>query len=229
MKHARALAALLGMAVCQGAHAVRTSVGDESDVGEAGDCQAELVLERARVRGEPAQRERSVRLACGIGWNTELELAHARQRSGTDRGESLALEAKTTLRDRGENRIGWALALALGGERIDGAWRRSSHEASVEATRQLSDKWLVEAKLGTARDALSRRNSTLWELASEHALNERFELRAELGGDDRQRPLVKASLRYTLWPEHVQVKASYGARSGAERERITSVGLQVEF
>jgi hypothetical protein len=229
MKHARTLAVLLGMAVCQGAYAVRTSVSDESDVGEAGDCQAELVLERARVRGQPTQRERAVRLACGIGWNTELELAHARERSGADRSESLALEAKTALRDRGEHRVGWAVALAVGSERIDGAWRRSSHEASVEATRQLSPQWLVEAKLGAARDVLSRRNSTRWALASEHALTERFELRAEIGGDDRRQPLAQLGLRYTLWPEYVQLTASYGARSGSERERIASMGLQIEF
>ncbi len=229
MKHARALIVLLGMVVCHGAYAVRSGVNDESEVGEAGECQSELVWERVGTRGEPAQRERSVRLTCGIGWHTELELAHARNHHGADRGESLALEAKTALRARSDDHIGWAVALTLGAERGGSTWRRSGHEAAVVATRQLGPSWLAEAKLGTARDVLSRRSKTLWELACEHALNERFELRAELAGDDRNRPLAKASLRYVLWPEHVQLKASYGARSGPQRERVSALGLQVDY
>lgn len=216
-------------AACASTHAARSSLSDESDVADAGDCEAELVFERSRVRGEVALRDRSLRLACGVGWNTELEAAHARQRSGAARGESLAFEAKTTLRDRGDNRVGWAVALGLGAERSGGSWRRSDHAFALEATRQLGERWLVEAKLGAARDVRSRRDSTLWAVALEHALHERLELRAELDGDDRGRPLVQLGLRYTLWPDHLQLKLSHGMRSDSQRERITSVGLQVEF
>ncbi len=229
MNHARLLAALVCVAACQAAQASRSSLSDESDVADAGDCESEVVFERLRARSEPTQRERGVRLTCGVGWNTELEAAHARQRSGTARGESLAFEAKTTLRDRGPGRVGWAVALRVGAERIGGGWRRSEHGFEVEATRQFGEAWLVEGKLGVVRDVRLRRDSTLWAVALEHALHERFELRAELEGDDRQRPLAKAGLRYTLWPDHLQLKLSHGMRSGGQRERITSVGLQVEF
>ena len=68
-------------AVCTSTHAARSSLSGESDIADAGDCQAELVFERTRVRGEGALRDRSLRLACGVGWNTELEAAHAGQRS----------------------------------------------------------------------------------------------------------------------------------------------------
>ncbi len=229
MNHPRLFAALVCVAVCHGAHASRSSLSDESDVAEAGDCEAELAFERSRVRGEPAQRERALRLTCGVGWNTELEVAHARLRSGTTRGEALLFEANTTLRDRGPDRVGWAVALGIGAERVGGSWRRSEQGFAVEATRQLGDDWLVEAKLGALRDLLSRRDSTLWSLALEHALHERFEVRAELEGDDRNRPVAKVGLRYTVWPDRVQLKLSHGVRSGQQRERITSLGLQVEF
>jgi hypothetical protein len=211
------------------AYAVRSSVSDESDVADAGDCEAELVHERTRARGDPVLRDRALRLACGVGWNTELEAAHARQRSGAARGESLAFEAKTTLRNRGDNRIGWAVALGLGAERIGGSWQRSEYGLTVEATRQLGEASLIEVKLGAVRDVLSRRHSTVWAVAVEHALHERMELRAGLEGDDRDQPLVELGLRYTLWPELVQLKLSHGVRGGARRERITSLGLQVEF
>jgi hypothetical protein len=229
MNAARWLAVLVCMATCQATHASRLSLSDESDVADAGDCESELAFERKSARGEPSQRERAVRLTCGIGWNTELEAAHARQRSGSSRGESLLFEAKTTLRDRGADRFGWALALGIGAERSGGSWRRSEYGVAVEVTRQYSDDWLVEAKLGAVRDVRARRDSTIWSLAVEHALHERVEVRAELEGDDRGRPFVLLGLRYTLWPDRLQLKLKHGARGGPQRERVTSVGLQVEF
>jgi hypothetical protein len=216
-------------ALCLPAEASRIGVSDETDVAEAGECEAEGAHERSRLRGEPARREQSLRLACGIGWNTELEAAHARQRQGAARGEALAVEAKTMLRERAGDRIGWSLAVAVGAERRNGSWRRSEQGLALEATRQTGDSSLVEVKLGVVHDVLSRRDSTLWSVAVEHALHERFELRAELEGDDHQRSLAKAGLRWTLWPDRLQLKLSHGLRSGPQRERSTSLGLLVEF
>jgi hypothetical protein len=229
MNQARLWAALVCLTVCHGVQAARSSLTDESDVADAGDCESELVFERLRSRGEAAQRERALRLTCGVGGKTELELAHARLRSGAARGEALLFEAKTTLRDRGPDGVGWAVALGVGAERIGGSWRRSEQGLAVEATRQFGNAWLAEAKLAAVRDVPSRRDSTLWALALEHALHERLELRAELDGDDRTRPFVLLGLRYTLWPDVMQLKLSHGVRGGSARERVTSVGLQVEF
>jgi hypothetical protein len=229
MNHARLLVALACVAGCHAAHASRSSLSDESDVADAGDCESELVFERVRARGEQSQRERAARLACGVGWNTELEGAHARLRSGSARGEALVVEANATLRDRGPGRIGWAVAWGIGAERIGGSWRRSEQRSVVEATRQFGNDWLLEARLGAVRDLLSRRDSTVWALALEHALHERLELRAELEGDDRSQPFAVFGLRYMLWPDVLQLKLSHGTRSGRLRERITSLGVQVEF
>lgn len=229
MNHARLFAVLVCAAACQFAHASPSSLGDEADVADAGDCESELVFERISARGEPPQRERALRLACGVGWNTELEVAHARLRSGAARGEAMVLEANTKLRDRAPGRMGWGVALGIGGERVGGSWRRSEHGIAIEAARQIGEAWLVEAKLGAVRDVLSRRDSTIWALAVEHALHERVELRAELEGDDRGRPLAKLGLRYTLWPDLLQLKLAHGVRGGPQRERATSLGLQVEF
>lgn len=224
-------AALACASACTSIHAGAPGLGGESAVAEAGDCEVELALERQRVRGEPSQRERSLRLACGIGANTELETAHARQRSSQARGEALAFEAKTTLRERGEGGfgLGWAAALGVEAERRDGRWRRSAQALSLEATRELSARWLAEATLGAARDVQARRNRTRWALAVEHALHERVELRAELEGDDRSQPFAALSLRYTLWPDDLQLKLSYAARGGSSRERVAGASLQLDF
>jgi hypothetical protein len=229
MNHARLLAALVCVAACHCTYASRSSLTDESDVADAGDCESELAFERLRSRGEAAQRERTLRLTCGVGGSTELEVAHARRHGGAARDEALAFEAKTALRARSPSQTGWAVALGVGAERKRGAWRRSEQGFAIEATRPLGDAWLVEAKLGARRDQLSRRDSTLWALALEHALHERLELRAELEGDDRGRPVAKLGVRYTLWPERLQLKLSHGVRGGPQREHNTSLGLQVEF
>ena len=103
------LAALCCAAACCSVHASRSSISDESDVAEAGDCETELVFDRATVRSERPQRDRTLRLACGVGWGIEVEAAHNRQRSGTARGEAIGLEVKSDLRERDENRVGWAV------------------------------------------------------------------------------------------------------------------------
>jgi hypothetical protein len=230
MHHACLLAALVVcMAACSAAHGSRLSVSEESDVADAGDCESELVFERKSARGESTQRERSVRLTCGVGWNTELEAAHGRQHSDTQRHERLVFEAKTMLRDRSAGRIGWAVVLSLGADRGGGSWHHRELGLTVEATRQIGNAWLVEAKIGAVRDKLSRRDSTLWALALEHALHERVELRAELEGNDRERPQAKFGLRYKVWPDRLQINFAHGVRGGVQRERATSLGVQVEF
>ena len=223
------IALLLCGLLCNTAQAGRSSVADVSDVAETGDCEAEMSFERIRPRGEAPQRETSLRLACGIGWDTEVEASIARQRGGDARSQALALEAKTALTERGEGRIGWAIALAVGAEKSNGGWRHSEHSLTLEATYPLGSTWLVEAKLGTARERADRRDSLRWAGAVEHALSERIELRAEVEGDDRGRPLAGLALKYALWQEDLKLKLGHGSRSGPQAERRTSLSLQFEF
>lgn len=224
------IAALACAAACQAVQAGRSSVTDGGEVAEAGDCEAETAFERTRPRGEARQREASLRLACGIGWDTELEASVARQHGGAARSQTLAFEAKTTLTQRGEGRVGWAIALGVGAERTGGgSWRRNEHSLTVEATYPLGRVWLVEAKLGALRERLNRRDSLLWAVAVEHALNDRLEVRSELDGDDRGRPLASLALTYALVPEHLKLKLSYGARSGPQAERRTGLALALEY
>lgn len=224
------IALLLCGLLCNAAQAGRSSVGDASDVAEAGDCQAETSFERIRPRNEARQRETSLRLACGVGWDTEVEATVARRRGGDARDQALTLEAKTTLVERGEGRIGWALALAVGAEKAaGGSWCQSEHSLSVEASYPLGATWLVEAQLGAQRERLDRRDSLLWAAAVEHAFSERIELRAQIEGDDRGRPLTGLAVKVDLWPEHLKLKLAYDTRTGPRAERRTSLSLRFEF
>lgn len=201
----------------------------DGDVAEAGDCDIETALERKRVHGDTPERRSTLRLNCGIGWLTELEVAHARGHGGTRR-HSIALESKTTLRERAGASVGWALALGVAGERGSGnGWRRSEQFVALEATMVPARDWLLEAKLGAARERSQRLDKTMWTLAAEHVIGDSVEWRAEIEGDDRHRPLATLGLRWTFWPERAALKVSYGASSGPQRERRTELGIKVEF
>jgi hypothetical protein len=204
-------------------------LGDETEVVEAGDCEVELTLERVRKRGSIVESGRAVELACGIGWGSELALAYGRQSAGGERDEELVFEVKTELVEADAGRPGWTFGVLVAGAHAPGMrWRRSEWGAVVETTLLPADRWVAELQLGVARDLQQRRWSTLWSAALEHALDERFELRAEVGGDDRSRPLVEFGLRW-LFAEDAHLTTSFGARSGAERERVVGVALKVEF
>jgi hypothetical protein len=225
----RFLATLACWAVSALATAQGTGLGADSAISEVGDCQIETSFERAKKRGEADQRESAVRFGCGIGWSTELEATLARVRTGGTSERVLSLEAKTTLRDRQDGGIGWALALGIDAERLAGGhWRRSEERIELEASRQFAPAWLAEAKLGTARDRAARRHSTIWALSVEHAWSEAVEVKAELGGNDRIKPFFGVGWRRTL-VEDVQFKLAWATRTGTPREQRWAASLQVEF
>lgn len=221
---------LAALAWCGGNLAAAQGLGADSAVADTGDCEIEAVFQRTKARGESVQRESAVRVACGVGWRTELEATLARVRAGRASERLLSLQAKTTLRDRGDDGIGWALALGIDAERpAGGGWRRTTERIELEASSQFGPAWLAEAKLGTERDRATRRHSTTWALSVERAWSETVEINAELSGDDRSKPFVGFGWRYGLWREDVQLKLSWAARTGTPREQQMAVSLQYEF
>lgn len=226
----RLLAALACVAACHAAHADRSRVAEDGDAAEAGDCELDLAFERQTARGTAAERERSMQLDCGIGWRTELVVALARGRSEDGRREAIDLEARTSVFERGAGGLSWALEYGLSVERIGGGhWRRSEYFVALDAAFAPVPAWVIEARLGSARDLIERRDRTLWTLGVEHEISDALEARAELDGDDRERPLASVELHYEFWPDVARINLSYGARSGPLRERRVGVGVTFEF
>lgn len=230
----KSLLRLLAALACSGAGALAaaqaTGLGADSAVAEAGDCEVETGFERGRKRGEPAQRGSALRLACGIGWRTELEATMEWTRTGSQRERALALDAKTTLRERENGGIGWALGLGLDAQRLDGRWRRSQERIELETSHPFGTRWLGEARLGTVRDRASRRRSTTWALSAEYAWSESVELKTELAGDDREnKPFLALGWRRAIWSEDLQLKLTWAERLGSPREQKLALALQYEF
>jgi hypothetical protein len=224
---------LLTALACSGASALaaaqRSGLGADSAVADAGDCEVETAFEHGKKRGEAAQRGSALRFACGIGWRTELEAKMAWTRAGIQHERVLALDAKTSLRDRQRDAVGWALGLGIDAQRLDGRWRRSEQRVELEASRQFGALWLGEAQLGTVRDSFNRRRSTTWALSVEYAWNERVEVRAELSGDDRDKPFLALGWRRAVWGEDLQLELTWAERLAWPRERKLALALQYEF
>jgi len=231
MRSAQRLAAGLScVAACQLAMADRSRLGEDNEVIDPGDCELELASERKKARDSMRERSSSIQLTCGIGWRTELATGFAATRSEAERAKALAIEAKTSLRKRAPGQLGWDLSYGVEALRGPGAsWHGNGQFIALEAIQGFADTWLLEAKLGTTRDRASRRDSTLWTLGVERALTRSVEARLEWSGDDRQRPLWRAGLRYEVWPDHALLSFTYGSRAGPTRERQAGLALTFEF
>lgn len=226
----RFAAGLTCVAACQLAMADRSRLGEDNEVIDRGDCELELASDRKKARDSARERSSSIQLTCGIGWRTELATELAAVRSDAERTKIAGIEAKTSLRNRAPGQWGWALSYGVEGLRDRGAsWHRNGQFIALEAIQGFGETWLIEAKLGTARDRASRRDSTIWTLGVERALTGSVEARLELNGDDRQRPLWRAGLRYEVWPDHALISLFYGMRGGASRERQAGLALTLEF
>ena len=213
------------------AHAERSTLGDAADVVEAGDCEIETTVSRQTARGTRPEQEKSIQLACGVGFMTEVTFGVARRGDGGTSESEFGLEGKTTLRPRTDGRAGWALAYGITGLRAQsGAWRGGEHFVAVEASYQPSPDWATEAMLGTSRHRALRHDSTIWLLALERALiADQLEGRAELSGDDRNHPKLELSLRFAIKPENASLRLAYAIKAGPQRERQVRLGLKFGF
>ena len=214
------------------AWAERSRLDDEAEVVERGDCEISWALQRERERSPARRREsRALELGCGIGWGSELALALQRQRSREgDKDEAADLELKTTLIPREGAGFGLSLIAAARRERVPQLPARWAEMGlALEAAQQPAAGWRLQARVGTQRDRSARRDSTAWELASEHALAERWELRAQLAGEDRPGLQWALSLRWQVWPEDLSLSLTHGASTAGGRARIWALVLNWEL
>lgn len=230
MRACRSLIAALAALAAAGAWADRSRLADEADVVEAGDCALELAAERGKARGEPVQHEVALTLDCGIGWNTELGVTRANRRSEAEVERRVDIELKTAFVERRAGAVGWTLVYGFDAARPAGAgWRIGEWSVGVEATRQIGLDWLVEARLATARERAERRSRTRWSIGVERALNDAFELRAAISGDDRDRPFAEIGFRALVVADDGALSVTWGRGGGPPREGRLVLAFTWEF
>lgn len=230
---ARPAALLLASVLPAAALAGRPLITEDAGVLERGACEVEGFHAQASAGGSSALAN-SLQLGCGLGLNSQIALAAATTRAGSDRERGLALGGKTGLwQAEGDDAPALTLAWGLAWSRPDGQSRRHAGTALnlvYSAPAFAGTTW--HANLGHARDEIARQRSTTWAFALEHEgfdVGVKLAPMAELAGDDREAPLWNLGLRATLWPERVFVDGSYGRQIASGRPRTWTLGFKIAF
>jgi hypothetical protein len=211
-------------------HANRPLVTDTADTIPDRRCQFEPYAGRTRSDGAPGERFWVLQVNCGAAAHTQLGASATRAWSDDDSEQGLAIGGKSALIALGSGQTGIAVNYGLSASRPRGAsWRGEGAGASLIATRELAEGWLVHANLGWARSRSAHQSSTTYAAATEVTAVPGIVLSAELYGDDRSsRPWLGAGV---LWQirEGLTVNASYAVQRSDARVRQFTAGFLIEF
>ncbi len=166
-----------------------------------------------------------MRLTCRL----QAALAYGRENQADGiRTEALAISAKK--RVFVDEQLGsFALsASAVAVRGVGGRFRYDSLGINGIVSRELVPGFTGHANLGWIHSQADRNNTTIWNLALESALGKSAALGAEVYGDDRSRPWLGVGMRFTAF-ERITFGASYAARNGAVRQRLTTAGATFAF
>jgi hypothetical protein len=222
--------------------AARPLQTDDAGVLEPRACEFELATQRLRVDGEHVN-ETGLGTGCGVGLNTQFNLAWSRERAGGEHVRLGAISGKTHLWRHSPEGAALALGYGVGALRDQGRWRQSERELTLIATvplaslPALASPWakplVAHVNLGHVHEVSTRLATTTWGLALEH---EGFELASlnwapmgEFTGDDRDKPWFHLGLRVDLVAERFSVDASWGRQLGGTRAGLLSLGLKLSF
>lgn len=230
MRHTLTLAATLCMLAALPAHAGRPLQAEDAGILEARQCEVEGAWARLREPGLPSATERSLQLACGIGWNSQLALATSRASVAGFSGQGLRLGGKTELfQTAGQDPTRVTLAWGISSAKLAGAgWEHASTDLNAVASMPLGATTL-HLNLGHERDAQARTGTTTWAVALEHEGVGGFAPMGEFFGDDRGAPWWNLGLRWTAVPEKAFLDLSYGRQIVSGRPALLTAGFKLVF
>jgi hypothetical protein len=164
--------------------------------------------------------------ACNFGAHIEWQVGFARTYAhGESRFSDAYAQAKTAWRI-GEGP--WSLGGVAGVTRrgLDARVQRWDNPYLLAiATAELGD-FTAHGNLGWSRDRETERDATPWGVAFEYATHPRATLLAEAFGLDRERPFLRAGLRYGAIDKRLDLDISVVTRAHASRsERLLSIGF----
>jgi hypothetical protein len=210
--------------VAMPAFAGRPFTAEDASMLEDKTCQVEAWVDRGR-----GATSSWVVPACNFGANIEWQAGGARTRAeGRSMLSEAYAQAKTVFPNVEDSP--WNVGLVLGvirrplEERANG-WQNPY--ALVPFTLTPSDTpHAFHASVGWRQDRADRRNVTLWGIAAEARLSERFALLGEAFGENAQRPFVRMGARYSAIKDRLDVDLSLVTRPGGTREeRFVSLGV----
>jgi hypothetical protein len=215
----------LALAATTSAFAGRPFTTEDAAILGSRECHVETWLDRSRVA-----TDYWLVPACNLGAHIEWQFGGARRRESrrSALSESYA-QAKTVFRH--DDNAAWNAGLVVGvvrrpADSLDDGWRNPY--VLVPFTIGTPGSASLHANVGWRRDS-SRRNVTLWGIASESAVHGGFAWLGEVFGENRERPFLRIGGRYALVKDHVDIDLSMVTRRRAAREeRWVSLGVTVQ-
>lgn len=206
--------------------AARPFMTDDARLTTEGSCQLE-----SWSRHDSQRDEFWALPACNPAGNLEITAGAGQLRSdGESGGRVQVLQAKTLFRHLQPNDWGWGLAagriwhpsIRPGSNNLGGTYLYLPLSVSTQ-----NDRLVLHANLGWIRGSHTRLNATTWGFGAEYWVQARTMLIAETFGDDRQKPLVQAGLRFSVVPGLFQIDATHGSQPGGQgRKTWTSLGIR---
>jgi len=223
----RSILGAMGLLITFAAHAARPLATDDTGVLDRGDCELEAVLSRDKA-ADATVNGSSLQLGCGVGARTQLALAVDRAKEDGLRVRGTTLAGKVYLVP-GEH-ASWSASGSIAWASQPGQGHEHTATAvNVLHTRTLGKQFILHANLGHAQDALSRRGSTTWGLALEHAGWGPVAVMGELTGDDLSAPTWNVGLRWSAVPDTLTLDLAYGQQMMGGRPKAMSLGLKLSF
>jgi hypothetical protein len=205
------------------AFAGRPLTTDDAATLDTGQCQVETWVDHSRdvVAGWFVP-------SCNFGAGIEWQVGFARSRElGVEHLSEGYAQAKTVLRASRDDSP-WAMGLTAGVTRrpLAETHRGWEHPYVIVPVTVTSGAFTFHTSPGWARNRETGRDSFLWGVAFEWAVNDRVDFVGETFGEGSGDPLARAGFRWmalkdSLWIDLTQVVRVGGERSG----RFTSLGL----
>jgi hypothetical protein len=223
----RILVGLAGLTLAAAAHSARPLITDDTGVLDRGSCELEAVFSRDKADGATVDGN-SLQLGCGVGARTQVALAVDRAKEAGLRVRGTTLAGKVALvpgEEASWSASGSVLWLSEPGQ----GNQHAATSVNLLHTRALGKEFSLHANLGHVQDALSRRGSTTWGVALEHAGWGPVAAMVELVGDDLAAPAWNIGLRWTAVPDTVTLDIAYGQQMVGGRPKALSLGLKLSF
>jgi hypothetical protein len=196
---------------------------EDAGVLGAGECELEVYASR-RTTGWWVQP------GCGIGHQTQLAFGGGHSKAGAALSTSVVVSGKSWLRELTDERMGVALAYAVGGERGDGkSFRHESTAFTAVVSSPVTERLTLHGNFGWTRSQTERVSSTTWALAIERRDGDGLDIGAEFYGDDRTAAWMGVGARYAVRPAKLFLDCSWAAQTNSTHAKRVTVGLKLAF
>jgi hypothetical protein len=187
-------------------------------------CQVEAWVDRGRTATNTW-----VVPACNFGANIEWQAGGVRTHAeGQTITSEMYAQAKTVFRGAPDAPLKAGLILGVTRRPIEpehNGWHNPYAIVPLTYTQRDSTNTFHTA-LGVRHDRSSGRNVTLWGIAAERAIGERFTALGEVFGENARNPFYRIGGRYTAIRDHLDIDLTIVARPGGTREeRFVSLGV----